>query len=333
MKFFLILFLLSFKTVWAQSKAPFVVEKIVNDKELVIRPLVNNREEFERIKVGSSFAIYGQDLKEVIAVAFVNKISSEKWVMCTVKVENTSTMIREGDGARIVRFDKENKEFDGNYNLVRNPDPKVQARYQHLTYLGYWAGHTSALIRKDEKLAGPTLLAYGLHNRVQIHTTPLLNLVQTYNLGTKINLIPEENYSFTVGLDYSIFDGKDMKPIDISLMFDSYASSNIMSYTKLSFYGERPQSNSYFTGGEQRFNERGYTAELQNYYGIMLKNWDRIFIGPKYNFDQRLLGGHISYAFIGKHSHFIAGIMTEDFSNSNFSSDAYRLIFDFYWRF
>lgn len=328
--FFILLFPF---TLFAQTKNNFIIEKIINDKELVIRPTVTSRDEFEFVKVGSTFAIYGQNSKEVIAVAFVNKVSSEKWAMCTVKVENTSTMIRDGNTAKIVRFDKENKEFEGNYNLVRNPDPKVQARYQHLTYLGYWAGHTASLIRKEEKLAGPTLLAYGAHERVQIHTTPLLNLIKTYNIGTKINLIPEENYSFTVGIDYSIFDGKDKKPLDFSLIFDTYASSNILSYTKLTFFGERPQTNSYFTGGEQRFNEAGYTAELQNYYGIMLKNWDRIFIGPKYNFDQRLLGGHISYAFIGKNSHFLAGVMTEDFSNSDFSSDAYRLIFDFYWRF
>lgn len=326
-------------SLWAarEKKSTYIVEKIVNDKEVVIRPIYSNSQEMERIHVGSIFAVHAISDDTVIAFATVIKKSSENWVLCHIDIENKHYFVRENAKARLVRFDEENDEFAGNYTLLRSKDSKVQARYQPLTYLGHWSGQTAATLREKEWLLGPSMISYGVIDRFQVFTTPFQNFVSIYNVGTNVQLIPEDDYTFSLGLHYSHYANKtEANPLDVSLMFDTYASSKIMSYTKLTFFGERPDSDSYFSGTSERSDnekKRDYSVELQNYYGIMLSNWNRLLVGPKYNFDERLLGGHISYAFVGKNAHFMVGVMTEDFSEPDIGSKGYRAIFDFYWRY
>ncbi|MFZ4714567.1 MAG: hypothetical protein ACOYL6_12670 [Bacteriovoracaceae bacterium] len=314
-------------------KANFVVEKIINDKEIVIRPTRSILQEMESISDGSIFAIYSQSDNLVIAFATVHKKSSENWVLCTIVMEKKDYILREGSKARLVHFDeKKNLEFNGSYHLLQAHDRNAQNRYRPLTYLGYWSGQTASNLTKNEWLLGPTIMSYGIHERFQLSTTPFLNLVDIYNFGTKFILKSEDSYTFSSGIDFSHYAQYDQDPLDFSFMFDTFGSSRIISYTKLTFRDQRPTTDSYFYAGTQQ-NRNGYTTELQNYYGLMLDNWNRILFGPKYNFDEKILGGNISYAFLGKHTTFILGGMTEDFSKPHLGSNGYRLIFDFYWRY
>jgi hypothetical protein len=311
----------------------FIVEKIINDKEVVIRPTKSIIKNMEQLQVGSLFAIYSQESNHVIAFAKVLKKSSEQWVLCSISMEHKNYILRENSKARLIYLsERDNLEFDGSYNLLQPHDRKAHNRYRPLTYLGYWSGQTAANLTKNEWLIGPTIMSYGLHNRIQLSTTPFLNLVNIYNVQSKYILKDEDTYTFSAGLDFSHYAKFDEDPLDFSFMFDTFSSSRIISYTKLAFRDYRPSTDSYFYAGTQQ-TSRGYVAELQNYYGVMLDNWNRILFGPKYNFDEKILGGNISYAFLGQHTTFILGGMTEDFSRTRFGSNGYRLIFDFYWRY
>lgn len=311
----------------------FVVEKIVNDKEIVIRPTKSILKNMEQLQVGSLFAIYSHQDNHVIAFAKVIKKSSEQWVLCSISMEHKDYILRENSKARLIYLsEKENLEFDGSYNLLQPNDRKAHNRYRPLTYLGYWSGQTAANLTQNEWLIGPTIMSYGLHNRIQLSTTPFLNFVDIYNIQSKYILKDDDTYTFSAGLDFSHYAKYDEDPVDISFMFDTFNSSRILSYTKLAFRDYRPSTDSYFYAGTEQ-TSRGYTAELQNYYGVMLNNWNRILFGPKYNFDEKVLGGNISYAFLGQHTTFIVGGITEDFSRTRIGSNGYRLIFDFYWRY
>lgn len=313
----------------AQIKADYYIESIMTDNHILIKPSPTKTKEFERISVGSTFAIYALDKDEIIGLATVVKRITEG-VVAKIQVENAKFIIREKASLRLINFRDKIVDFPGSYNLMRAHDQRGQAQFMPLTYLGNWAGETSATIRKKEFLAGPTLLAYGVHDRIQIETTPLQNLVEAYNVGAKVMIIEEEGYSFSTASNYTYFHGHKERPVDFHILLDTFGNAKIMSYSRLSFLGRRPYRNNYITVNDY---SSSYTAELQNIYGFMLSNWDRILIGPRYNFEDRLLGGHVSYAFISKHAHVLIGIQSNNFTRVSLGTREYIPVFDFYWRF
>lgn len=311
------------------EKNEYYIDSIMTDNHVLIKASPVKAKEFEKIVPGSTFAIYALERNEVIALATAVKRITEG-VVAKVQIENSKYMVREKAMLRLINFRELISDFPGNYNLMRSHDQRGQARYMPLTYLGNWAGESAATVRKKEFLAGPTLLAYGVHDRVQVETTPLQNLVEAYNVGAKVLIVEEEGYSFSFGSNYTYFRYHEERPVDFHLMLDSFGNSKIMSYTKLSFLGQRPHKNNYITVNDYT---SAYTAELQNIYGFMLKNWDRILIGPRYNFEDKLLGGHVAYAFIGKHAHVIVGVQSNNFTRVSIGTREYIPVFDFYWRF
>lgn len=311
------------------EKSDYYIESIMTDNHVLIKPTPQKAKEFEKIAPGSTFAVYALDKEEVIAMATAVKRITEGLV-ARVQIENAKFMVRESAKLRLINFRELITDFPGNYNLMRNHDQRGQARYMPLTYLGNWAGESAATVRKKEFLAGPTLLAYGVHDRVQVETTPLQNLVEAYNVGAKVLVLEEEGYSFSLGTNYTYFRNQKERPVDFHILLDSFGNAKIMSYMRLSFLGQRPHRNNYITVNDYN---SAYTAELQNIYGFMLHNWDRILIGPRYNFEDRLLGGHIAYAFIGKHAHVMIGVQSNNFTKVSLGTREYIPVFDFYWRF
>lgn len=311
------------------EKSEYYLDSIMTDNHVLIKASPLKAKEFEKVMVGSTFAVYALEKDEVIAIATAVKRITEGMV-ARIQVENSKFMIREKAMLRLINFRELIQDFPGNYNLMRNHDQRGQARYMPLTYLGNWAGQSAATVRKKEFLAGPTLLAYGVHDRVQVETAPLQNLVEAYNAGVKVMVLEEEGYSFSLASNYTYFRYYDERPVDFHALLDSFGNSKIMSYIRLSFLGQRPHKNNYITVNDYN---SAYTAELQNIYGFMLKNWDRILIGPRYNFEDKLLGGHVAYAFIGKHAHVMVGIQSNNFTRVSFGMREYIPVFDFYWRF
>lgn len=313
----------------AQGKLDYYVDSIMTDNHILIKPLPNKIKEFEKIGMGSTFAVYALEKDEVVALATVVKRITEG-VVAKIQVENGKFIIREKAGLRLINFREKIVDFPGSYNLMRSHEQRGQAQYLPLTYLGNWAGETSATVREKEFLAGPTLLAYGVHDWLQIETTPLQNLVEAYNVGAKLLIFEEEGYSFSTASNYTYFRNQKERPVDFHFMLDTFGNAKIMSYSRLSFIGQRPYRNNYITVNDYN---SSYTAELQNIYGFMLPNWDRVLIGPRYNFEDRRLGGHVAYAFIGKHAHVLLGIQSNNFTKVSLGIKEYIPVFDFYWRF
>jgi hypothetical protein len=76
------------------------------------------------------------------------------------------------------------------------------------------------------------------------------------------------------------------------------------------------------------------TSSLQSGYEFVMDDWNRVLLGPSYNFDNKTVGGSISYMWIWDHFHSMIGVSTTDISNLVYNlRDGYYFNFDMYWRF
>jgi hypothetical protein len=79
------------------------------------------------------------------------------------------------------------------------------------------------------------------------------------------------------------------------------------------------------------------TSSFQSGYEFVLGNWDRVLLGPSYNFENKTLGGYLTYLKIWDRFHLGASLTTTDITEFTLfpqdGGDGYYLSVDAYWRF
>jgi hypothetical protein len=76
------------------------------------------------------------------------------------------------------------------------------------------------------------------------------------------------------------------------------------------------------------------TSSLQTGYEFILGSWNRVLLGPSYNFETKALGGYLTYLKIWDRFHFSLSVNSTNVSSFKFSPvDGYYFLFDMYWRF
>jgi hypothetical protein len=297
---------------------------VVSDLEVELGPQASQWE------LDDVLAIYGSSpalSEEILGFGQISK-KSETQVLATVKTHSKSALIR--PGARVVRANLRsmNGKLPARYDLETRPDRKISARYKPLVYTGFQAGQTASILGKYEHLLGPGLYAYGLHEKFQLETAFLPNFVGVYNLGGKISIAHNDEFRIAAQLTGQ-GDLKGFYRVGAAIFTDITSNSRFITHYRLALQNA-VSSDSQATDTLKN----PIQTELRINSGIMLGNWDRLIVGPKFNFDKKILGANLTYVFVWDHFHLLPSLASDDLTRLGLGDrTGTNFNLDFYWRF
>ncbi len=331
MKIFLTLFFCIFlsKVSFADSTLyDFTVSDIVSDQVIQIQ----NMSKTVDVKVGDLFAIYSHVTSNVIGYAEVTKISDfGDFLEAKVSTHHQSGLVRPGN--YLVRLDlsKADNPIPARIELLTYSNRKIASKYRHMVYTGFFLGQTAQTLIKKEVILGPSFFAYGLSERLQLHSNVLNSFFAIPNIGYKFLLMRNQEFAlaFSQEVNYSTENRRSYH--EFSFHLDTYSNSKFLSFAKLKLFTKRPETRSLAANSEEYFND--LSTELQLAYGYVADNWNRIIFGPKVDFEKQKVGGSVGYYFIDKEFHMLIGVSANDFSTTRLGRDGYIFNLDFWWRF
>lgn len=245
-----------------------------------------------------------------------------------VEVHADAPLVRPGQLVERVDLTHSHPHLDGRFDLIQEDNKQINTQYQPIPYMGAQLGQTAATLAPQQWLAGPGLLGYGVKKRLHLTTQPFRNLLGEPNLGAKYRILSAGDYRFSLGTSVTYSLPKSRGYGDLDLYVDSFSNSVFSSATRLSFLTKRPDG-TFLTPETQ---ERTFSTQLQVINAWILPNWDRVFFGPKYNFNASTLGGVATYHAIFSPLEVVLGVNTEDVLEARFSDSGYTLTVDFWWR-
>ena len=300
---------------------PCQVQQVVSDFQIKIQCTDPKLAPFP----GSRVVISGMEegKSKVLGYALVDDQG-----LARIQVHSTSGLIRPGQEITPLDLTQYQPTFQGRTDLLFRDHKDISSRYRPMVYLGYLLGQTAANLVQDEHLVSLTHYAYGIHNKLQLGTTPLLYTTGAPNFEAKFNFFENEDASLSVatGVLYNFqshtFSG------NTSLYWDSYSNGRFTTYSRLTFDSQR-FFNTPLT--PQNYTSR-INTEFQSVQSILLNNWDRVILGPKYNFTDKTIGGQFAYCWIADRFHFLVGLRFEDLLDLSFGKGHTAVSMDFWWR-
>ncbi|MGZ3746952.1 MAG: hypothetical protein ACXWRE_06285 [Pseudobdellovibrionaceae bacterium] len=241
------------------------------------------------------------------------------------------SMIQLGDVLYKMDFNTFHKEYHGTTELImRNEDPSSSSSYKSLIFMGLGAGETAQTLRENEYLINIFgYLDYGMSANFTVGTLISADLFSAPNFHGKYRLYQSDSNVTSLGLNYFQSPETSSGIINANLYWDSISSESVISHLNLSL------ALATFDKAKNLTALKGAgTSSLQSGYEFILKDWNRVLVGPSYNFENKSIGGYVSYIWIWDTFHFLAGISTADLSNMIYNVEkGYYLNLDMYWRF
>lgn len=282
---------------------------------------------------GSVLAIHSQDdQSEVPApLGFATVLGPAPEGRCAASVQSHSRngIIRIGDPARLLDLTRKDNLLPGRYDLLREGQRKVSARYKPLVYAGYLFGHTAATLDKGEFLVGVGPLAYGINNRLQIDTAPLLFLSNTAYGGIKYKIINDEDARVSLHLSGYQFMKVGHGAWSAEIQYDNSSNSRSMSHTKLRYTSKLPDT----LFQENRDKEKQGSFELTTVSEWILRDWHRMLFGPKFTSgEERDLGFVFSTILVFDTFHLTLNLHVNSLRGFDFRDYKQVASLDLFWR-
>jgi len=325
---FLVFIVLNFSSSFAANNNfshDFILTKFLSDTEIEIMPI----DPLNGALLGDLLVILSHESKEAIGYAAVKKIESQKWI-ATVKMHSKEALVRPGNFLQKVDLTNYHTKIPARFDLVRKNQKEVASKFKPLVFLDYQLGQAAATLDKKESLLGPSIYAYGINNNFQTDSTLLLNLVGIPNIGLKYTVLTGEDYRLSLYTKYYHYLERNKNSYDFEALLDKTANTHMITFTKVTHKVKRPDRKAVLTS---RIYDEGANTEIQTIYGYILGNWNRLLLGPKYNFEQKILGGAAIYTAIYNHFHWSITLQTVNLSKIKLGKEAYNYYADFYWRF
>lgn len=286
----ILLTLLASLVAFAAEGPPRVLE-IVSSTELRLSALGNCQPE-------SVMAIYGQDDRDQpLGFADVTGPTPGDPLSCqaTVISHSRNALIRVDDPIRLLDLTTADDTLPGRYDLLREGRRDFSARYKPLVYVGYLFGHTAATLDKGEFLVGIGPFIYGVTDRLQIDTAPILYLQNIGQIGVKYKVIHDEDARVSVHVTGSRFFSIGRGAWTAEIQYDNASNSRSMSHTKLRYSSKQPDS----VLLNNRDKEKQGSLELTTVSEWILRDWHRMLFGPKFTAgEERDLGFVASTIFV-----------------------------------
>ena len=239
--------------------------------------------------------------------------------------------VQKGDRIIQLNLQTEDPIYIGTTDLiVKKSEQFISARYKSLFTQGPTIGETAQTLWQNESiLTVYGLYYYGLTDYLTMGLFLPNLFFGSFNWTMKSKLIESDANIISAGLTYIKVPQQNYSTLNLNFYWDSIGNESTLSHTFFSLavltWDGAIDTSAIKSAG---------TSSLQTGYEFILSDWNRLLIGPSYNFEKKSIGGYMSYVHIWDKFHLQWGLGATNLSQ--FTSDprnGYYLMFDSYWRF
>lgn len=291
---------------------------------------------YSEFKVGEILVVQSRDTSQgIIGFVQVESVMTEgdgQFHLRTRLIRHSKfAMIQLGDVLYRMDFNTFHQEYRGTTELImKNEDPASSSSYKALVFMGLSVGETAQTLRQGEYLINIVgYFDYGVTSKFTVGSVLPGNFLEAPNIQGKYKFIDSD--SNVVSLGMNAYQSPDTKEgaVNMTVYWDSVSSENVISHTNLTL-----ALATYDSAKNQTALKIAGTSSLQSGYEFIMSDWNRVLLGPSYHFQNKTVGGYVSYMWIWDHMHLLTGVSTTDISNLIYNvKDGYYFNADLYWRF
>lgn len=328
MKFILALSFFLINTLAYSYEKEFVITEIMSDDVIKVEKLDPNIE----VAAGDILLIYSHTSKSILGYARVEVTDLEPgYFTATIETHNKSGLVRIENFLKKVDLTKtKNDDMPARFDLIYRENRQAASKYKPLVYTGLAQGFTASNLIKKEWLAGPSILAYGISSRWQVHTNLISTMFKIFNFSFKNTIYRNDDFEIAMENGFQYYHENTKGSYQFTGYFDMVTNANFNSYVKLRVFTQKPQDEYLYNSEEYLSN---LNLEVTLSYGYLFNNWNRLLFGPKIDVNKKKVGGVLGYYIIDKDFHTMIGVTSNDFSQFKVGKQGYLLNLDFWWRF
>lgn len=287
-------------------------------------------------EVGEILPIISQNSKiGVFAFVEVQNVKTIKYGHYELRLkllrQSRKYLIQKGDIIKKLDMSTYNEEFIGTTDLiVKKSELNISSKYRPLFYQGISIGETAQALYKNEFLINYIgNMYFGATDWLTLGTFAPGNLIDRPNANFKGRFWNSDATTLAAGLSYVDLKKEEEATLNLNFWWDSTSSDTLISHTFLSLGLVK------WDGAKDAAAIKALgSSSFQTGYEVIRSDWDRVLIGPNYNFERKALGGFLSYVWIYDRFHAQVSVNATDITKFKLDPrDGYYGFFDFYWRF
>ncbi len=245
--------------------------------------------------------------------------------------QSRNAFIQVGDNVEQLDLSSNNGKYSGTTDLlVKKSSKDISSKYKPLFTQGISIGETAETLWDDEYLVNwYGYLAYGLNEKTSVSAIMPAYLLGAINGTVKYKFFESTSNIFAAGLNFARIPKENRSTLNFNFYWDSVSSESVLSHTYLSL------ALFSFVDAEDSIAVKSLgTSSFQTGYEFILKDWDRVLVGPSYNFAAKTIGGYMGYVFIWDTFHLSTTINATDITEFRLDPErGYYFLLDAYWRF
>ncbi|WP_413557494.1 hypothetical protein [Bdellovibrio sp. HCB209] len=314
----------------ANANANGRIESILDDK------LIKARTNFNDWRVGETVSVESQKsgvgiigFMEILGVS--NKEDGTYEITAELLRQSRLHFIQVGDEIAHIDLSSDNDKYKGTTDLIiKRRGKNISSKYKPLFTQGVSVGETAETLWENEYLVtwfGQ--VNYGVKDWLSVNTIIPGDLADAPNAAAKVRLYQSDSNVFAISANAAHVPKDDTTSLNLTVYWDSISSESVISHTLFTVAAMSFENASDITA----IKSLG-TTSFQTGYEFILGSWDRVLLGPSYNFETKALGGYLTYLKIWDRFHFSLSLNSTDVSSFKLSPvDGYYVLFDAYWRF
>ncbi|WP_374033350.1 hypothetical protein ACES2I_11170 [Bdellovibrio bacteriovorus] len=260
-----------------------------------------------------------------------NKQDGTYELICELQRQSRMNFIQIGDQVMHLDLSSENNRYKGTTDLIIKKGTKeTSSKYKPLFTQGIAVGETAETLWENEFLiTWFGQVNYGWKEWLTVSSIIPADILGAYNANIKTRLYQSASNNFAGGLNFARIPNENRSTLNLNIYWDSISSESVVSHTLLSvaLFSFEDAANA------TAIKSLG-TSSFQTGYEFILDNWDRVLLGPSYNFESKAVGGYLSYVKIWDQFHLSFSLNSTDITSLKYApEDGYYLLFDAYWRF
>lgn len=322
--------------VTSQAQAQFLYSRGAIVSGYVDEQYLTATSETNMWEIGEILPIISQNSKiGVFAFVEVQNIKMIKYGQYELRLkllrQSRKYLIQKGDIIKKLDMNSYNEEFIGTTDLiVKKSELNISSKYRPLFYQGISIGETAQALYKHEFLVTYLgTISYGATDWLTLGTFAPGNVIQRPNANFKARIWDSDATTLATGLSYVDLQREEEATLNLNFWWDSTSSEALISHTFLSLGLVK------WDGAADAAAIKALgSSSFQSGYEVIRSDWDRVLIGPNYNFERKALGGFLSYVWIYDRFHAQVSINSTDITKFKLDPrEGYYGFFDFYWRF
>lgn len=253
-------------------------------------------------------------------------------IILELRNQSTTGVVQIRDDVVRVDLSKATPLYRGSTSLLikKARTEKTSARYKPLVYQGFAIGETAQTLGKSEAVVNFLGLAYyGVTDWWTIGALIPGYVLNNPNFLTRVRVHDSSNNAVSLGGSLVRVSQTSQTTLNLNILWDSVSSSSLIQHTFVSvglvtWEGANDAAAIKALG----------SSSLQTGYEFILTNWNRVLLGPNYNFEKRAVGGYLAHMWVYDRLHFQLSVNTTNVARFKFDpTDGYYGGFDLFWRF